>query len=159
MNKNTGFTLIEVLIAVLLLAGGLLGLAALQATSLRNNQSAYYRSQATQLAYDMADRIRANPDVANANGLTLAAYAATTSPAAQASCSNTTGCTPALMAQNDRTQWLANIAAVLPSGTGTITNITDATVVPVTHTFTITISWDDNRSGAVDTNFAMSFQL
>ena len=60
MNKNAGFTLIEVLIAMLVLAVGLLGLAGLQATSLRNNQSAYNRSQATQLAYDIADRMRAN---------------------------------------------------------------------------------------------------
>jgi type IV pilus assembly protein PilV len=41
MNKNAGFTLIEVLIAMLVLAVGLLGLAGLQATSLKNNQSAY----------------------------------------------------------------------------------------------------------------------
>ena len=60
MNKNAGFTLIEVLIAMLVLAVSLLGLAGLQATSLRNNQSAYNRSQATQLAYDLADRMRAN---------------------------------------------------------------------------------------------------
>ena len=60
MNKNTGFTLIEVLIAMIILAVGLLGLAGLQATSLRNNQSAYNRSVATQLAYDIADRMRAN---------------------------------------------------------------------------------------------------
>ena len=63
MNKNTGFTLIEVLIAMLVLAVGLLGLAGLQATSLKNNQSAYNRSQATQLAYDIADRMRSNPSV------------------------------------------------------------------------------------------------
>ena len=60
MNKNTGFTLIEVLIAMIVLAVGLLGLAGLQATSLRNNQSAYNRIKATQLAYDIADRMRAN---------------------------------------------------------------------------------------------------
>ena len=60
MNKNTGFTLIEVLIAMLVLAVGLLGLAALQASSLRNAQSAYNRSLATELAYDLADRMRAN---------------------------------------------------------------------------------------------------
>ena len=60
MKKNTGFTLIEVLIAMIVLAVGLLGLAGLQATSLRNNQSAYNRIKATQLAYDIADRMRAN---------------------------------------------------------------------------------------------------
>jgi len=49
MNRSGGFTLIEVLIAALVLAVGLLGLAGLQAASIKNNLSAYKRSQATQL--------------------------------------------------------------------------------------------------------------
>ncbi len=158
MKTNAGFTLIEVLIAMVILAVGLLGLAALQATSLRNDQSAYNRSQATQLAYDMADRIRANPvesfDRAYAVPNTLAASAyAVAVPLAQASCDSSPGCTPALMAQNDRQQWNANIANTLPRGTGTVT------VNAPNRTFTITVTWDDNRTGAADTNFAMSFQL
>jgi len=60
LSNSKGFTLIEALIAVVILAIGLLGIAGLQATNLKNNQSAYNRSQATLLAYDMADRIRAN---------------------------------------------------------------------------------------------------
>jgi len=48
------------LVAMLVLAIGLLGLAGLQVVGLRNNQSAYLRAQATQLAYDMADRMRTN---------------------------------------------------------------------------------------------------
>ena len=155
MNKNTGFTLIEVLIAVVLLAGGLLGLAALQAASLKNNQSAYNRSQATQLAYDMADRIRANPT--EANNLAASVYVATTTATAQSSCKISPGCTPALMAQNDRAEWNANIITALGSlGTGSVTGNA------ATRIFTITISWDDNRDGAVnssDPNFAMSFQI
>lgn len=160
MNKAAGFTLIEVLIAVVLLAGGLLGLAALQAASLKNNQSAYNRSQATQLAYDMADRIRANPvestDRANAipSTLTASVYVAAATPAPQASCDSSPGCTPALMAQNDRAKWLADIASNLPSGTAPPIAVDAATRV-----FTITISWDDNHFGAVDTSFTMSFQI
>jgi len=60
MKKHKGFTLIEVLVSMIVLAIGLLGLAGLQMSSLRNNLSAYHRSQATQLAYDMADRMRTN---------------------------------------------------------------------------------------------------
>ena len=52
------FTLIEVLVTVVILAVGLLGLAGMQAASMRNNHSAYLRSQAVQLSYDMADRVR-----------------------------------------------------------------------------------------------------
>jgi type IV pilus assembly protein PilV len=59
-NRVRGITLIEMLIAVLVLSFGLLGLAGLQALSLKNNQSAYLRSQATMLGYEILDRLRAD---------------------------------------------------------------------------------------------------
>lgn len=55
-----GISLIEVLVAVLVLSIGLLGLAALQSLSIRAGQSAYYRTQATNLAYEVADFARVN---------------------------------------------------------------------------------------------------
>ena len=158
MKTITGFTLIEVLIAMLVLAVGLLGLAGLQATSLKNYQSAYNRSQATQLAYDLADRMRAN-----VTGLT--SY--TTGAAAEkANCRITTdgseadtaaddlfaGCSQADMAANDLFEWNSAISTVLPSGVGTVT-IADGV-------YTIAITWDDDRDGddSNNPNFQMSFQ-
>lgn len=64
-RQQAGFTLIEVLIAVLLLSVGLLGLAGLQTASLRNNGSALLRSQATTIAYDILDQMRADVSPAN----------------------------------------------------------------------------------------------
>ncbi len=155
MKKETGFTLIEVLVTVVILAVGLLGLAGLQARGLRNNLSAYQRSQATQLAYDMADRMRANKAAAN-NYLT--STMAPTAAAVQSDCmtANSTSCTIADMAQNDLFQWNADItsSSVLTSGVGTIT--VSGTV------YTILIRWDDNRDGgidAVDPSFFVSFEL
>jgi type IV pilus assembly protein PilV len=167
MKKNSGFTLIEVLIAMMVLAVGLLGLAGLQATGLKNNLSAYNRSQATQLAYDMADRMRAN--VANAETLDASVYV-TTAPAdaaIQSACLvvDGGGCSVTAMAENDLYEWNRNINAVLPQGRGTITVIDSI--------FTIRINWDDNRDGCInpgdtaagcsdqpdDPNFQMSFQL
>lgn len=55
-----GYSLIEVLVALVVLSVGLLGLAALQQNAVRFNHDAYLRSQATVLAYDMADRMRGN---------------------------------------------------------------------------------------------------
>ncbi len=150
MNKNSGFTLIEVLIAALVLAVGLLGLAGLQAASIKNNLSAYNRSQVTQLAYDMADRMRANKneslDPATGNVIATGTYLtmAPADAAAQANCATTTGCTAAQMAQNDLFQWNAALTGVLNGGTGTIT------AVAATRVFTVTINWDDNRDGDVD---------
>ncbi len=58
-GRHGGATLIEVLVAIVVLSVGLLGLAGLQMTGLQSNHSAYLRSQATLLAYDLADQMRA----------------------------------------------------------------------------------------------------
>ncbi len=163
MKRHSGFTLIEVLIAMIILAVGLLGLAGLQATSLRNTQSAYNRSQATQLAYDMADRMRANVADArlsvDANPLTASAYLGAVPGAAIANCTLAAGCTPAQMAQNDLFEWNQDIDnALSANATGTIA----AVPVLAPTGFTITITWDDNRDDnvdAADPNFQMRFQL
>jgi type IV pilus assembly protein PilV len=161
MNKNAGFTLIEVLIAMVVLAIGLLGLAGLQVTSLRNNQSAYNRSQATQLAYDLADRMRANR-LFGANYVTTfmaptAATCATSDTPCTACRSMAKSCTPPQLAVKDLFEWNNALTSTLPSGTGTIT-ITGAI-------YTISVNWDDNRDGLVNNSdpnfnkFTMSFQL
>lgn len=59
--ENSGFTLLESLVAVLIIAVGLLGLSGLQWFSLRSVNQGLLRSQATALANDMAERVRANP--------------------------------------------------------------------------------------------------
>jgi type IV pilus assembly protein PilV len=152
MHKNNGFTLIEVLIAMLILAVGLLGLAALQTHSLKNNQSAYYRSQATQLAYDIADRMRVN--VASA-----ATY--TNGHAAEhKNCLTTDSCTPLEMAEHDLFEWNTAIqAAILPSATGKIKP--DLKITGGVKAYIVTIEWDENRDLATDkkTSFDMGFRL
>ena len=60
-RRQRGLSMIELLVAVLVLAIGVLGITALQMVSLQNNRGALYRAEAVQLAYDMMDRIRANP--------------------------------------------------------------------------------------------------
>ncbi|AMK78283.1 MULTISPECIES: type IV pilus modification protein PilV [Methylomonas] len=150
MIKSHGFTLIEVLIAMLVLALGLLGLAGLQATSLTNNVSAYNRSQATELAYDLADRIRAN-----IAGLITYTSVLPANATAQSDCvAVSTTCTAADMAQNDLYEWNRNVTTTLPGGAGTI-GVNSGV-------YTITINWDDNRDGNVNTsdpNFQTTFRL
>ena len=161
MKKNTGFTLIEVLIAMVILAFGLLGLAGLQASGLKQNQDAHFRSQATTLAYDFADRVRTNSSqrgtyVANSAG----------NGTQTASCLTTAGCTATQMADHDISVWKSQITSTIPSGTGAMTQIAGAgTVCPPASgcnddVFTITISWDDDKdpTSAV-ASFSMSFNL
>lgn len=127
-EQQRGATLIEVLVAMVILAIGLLGLAGLQTVSVQSNQGAYYRSQATILANDMADRMRANRTAALAGN-----YVITSFPTSSAS--NEVSGTPA---QRDSAQWLNNLATTLPQGTGTIVN--NGNIV------TLTICWNDSRA-------------
>ncbi|MDD2724767.1 MAG: type IV pilus modification protein PilV [Methylovulum sp.] len=148
MNNSSGFTLIEVLIAMLVLAAGLLGLAGLQATSLGNNQGAYNRSQATQYANDLADRIRANA------GAVGSYIADPTTAAAKPGCQSTTGCSPADMAENDLYEWNLALIAALP--------VNAVNIGQIAGIITISISWDENHDGVVDgddPDFLTSFRL
>lgn len=63
-TKQNGFSMIELLVALLILAIGLFGMASLMLTSMKSNQSAATRSQASWLAYDIIERMRLNVDQA-----------------------------------------------------------------------------------------------
>ncbi len=128
VTAEKGVTLVEVLVAVLVLSIGLLGLAQLQMTSLRQSQSALLRSQATLLAYDITDRMRANP-----GGVTAGYYNQPTvsGGAADNDCgfvdatgtsvnSNPSTCTPQQLAQNDLLEWRNTLGRTLPTGQGTV---------------------------------------
>ncbi|WP_256672865.1 type IV pilus modification protein PilV [Pseudomonas sp. v388] len=136
LQRQNGMTLIEVLVSVLILAIGLLGAAAIQLNALRYTDSATISSQASFIAYDMMDRIRANVDGnASANGSTdvLALYDL---PIA--------GTAPVGNQTNAKDQDLADFRANiegLPSGTGSI-------VVKPNRFVTITVGWDDTRAAA-----------
>jgi type IV pilus assembly protein PilV len=124
-----GVTLIEVLIALVVFSIGLLGLAGLQTFSLRFNTSAYYRTQATALAYGLADRMRANRQGA-LDGLYTGDFA---SPAPDCDADAAGGGTPA----EDVAAWRNALACQLPEGNGAIaSNGTE---------FTITVQWDDSH--------------
>ncbi len=136
-----GFTLLEVMVALVIFSIGLLGLAGLQARGLQSNASAYYRSLATIQAYDMADRIRSNPEgVSNGNYDNLTAIIPPT-----ADCITNT-CDAATLARFDHYEWNSENARQLPSGRGTVQ------LVPLTSQYAITVMWDEDRTGVVGTN-------
>jgi type IV pilus assembly protein PilV len=71
-RRVAGVSMIEVLIAVVVLAYGLLGVAAMQMVALRNSQSAHERSQATVQTYAILDAMRANRNTAQIGGYNMA---------------------------------------------------------------------------------------
>lgn len=132
-----GFTLIEVMVAVVVLSIGLLGLAGLQITGLRNNQSASFRSTATVLAYDITDAMRANRTDARDGKYEIAL--ADAKPTGSATY------------QTDLNNWLSELALRLPAGDGSITVASDMV--------TVTVQWDDTRGASAAQQFVMVSQL
>jgi len=115
--KNRGFSLVEVMVAMVVFSIGLLGLAGLQSLGISNNQTAFFRSTATQQAYNMADRMRNNiagVDAGNYNAINK------NIPAIGTNCITGT-CTPTQLANFDHFEWNTNNAALLPQGHGTVT--------------------------------------
>jgi len=160
-NKHAGFTLIEILISLIILSIGLLGLSSLQLTALQRNTSSYNRSLATSLAYDIADRMRANKIAANNNAYVTGIA---NGPTGASSCiGSTAACTPAALAAYDLDEWKCQLgshnanAACDPAGGGTrLQGTLPNGVGQITRTgtvFTITVLWDDERNG-VDVTLA-----
>jgi type IV pilus assembly protein PilV len=156
MKHSRGFTLIEVLVAVLVLSVGLLGLAGLQATSLRSNHSAYLRTQALILTYDLIDRMRANRDVAVSSNAYLTEF--DEPPETVTNCQDpAANCTAQSMAIFDINQWKCmlggwdsnsfcdttlNINGALPGGVGSVSRDAD-------NLFTIQVRYNE-RQGALN---------
>ena len=118
-RRVSGFTMLEVLISIVVIAFGMLGIAGLQAFALKNSQSASLRSVATVLASDLIDRMQANPV-----GATDGRYdegAATAAKVALNSTCLAAGCTdPALLAGHDLAEWKAAVTAALPNATAMV---------------------------------------
>ena len=130
-SRSRGFTFVEVLVALVVMAVGMLGIAALYVEGLRAGRTAVYRGAAVTLASDMADRIRANP----AGDYTGAG------PGADNGCVNGgIDCTPDELAADDWLRWSTELAARLPDGASA--EIEQADIAPLTEV-RITVYWPE----------------
>lgn len=164
-GRQRGFTMVELLIAVVVLSVGLLGLAGLQAQALRSNQVAYMRTQASLLANDIMDRMRAN------RAAVQAGHYDGISGSQNGSCGTTSGCNAASMAANDVYEWRLTVAQSLPSlgALGDATVCIDSTPNDGTSAgspacdgtgpmYAVKIWWDDDKSGTLSGFYSTSFQ-
>jgi type IV pilus assembly protein PilV len=144
-SRTRGFTLVETMVALVVLAVGMLGIAGLYVTTLKSGGGAIYRMQAVNLAADLADRIRAN------RGANVA-YAGA---AADNNCygAASVDCAPALMAANDLFVWNQQVAAILPGGNANVA----VAGVAAPFTYRITINWTE--SGGAALNYVLTLQI
>ena len=126
----TGFALLELLVALSLLSVSLLALAKMQAEGIRSVQSSYYRSQATILAQDMAERM-----FANQAGVLAGGYSSISTIGNNPDCISNT-CSAIEMANYDAWEWLTLVQQTLPTASGKVTSSDN-------QTFIISLSWQD----------------
>jgi len=139
MNKKlrqrgqSGFSLVEVLITLVIMSVGMLGIAGLYVQSMQAGRTSMFRHHAVTLAGDVADRIRANP---------TADIAYTAPVGVNNNCVlGGIDCTPAQMAANDILLWKDQAATTLPGGDVTIVLTPEAGLTPPT--YQITVSWTE----------------
>ncbi|WP_062268576.1 type IV pilus modification protein PilV [Endozoicomonas arenosclerae] len=161
-NRMQGFTLIEILVAVLVLAIGLLGMASLQLLGSQSSQGAASRTQAALLAYDLAERMRNNRNAALNGDYGTGQLAAPNDPNCIAA-----GCNAAQLAAHDVREWLDHIVDVnnigidgnnwQPSIAGATASLTQNN-----NEFTLTINWQESDSGSrnlLQRSYEMGFEI
>ncbi len=142
IKKTKGFTIIEVLVAMVVLSIGVLGLGVLQLTAMQNTQGGYLRSQATILAYDIIDSMRADIPAVTNGDYRITFGAAT--PAAVDCYGLAANCTTGQIATSDLNRWRTVLGNYLPSGSGQV----DTADLGTTTQVTVTVSWVDPYSAA-----------
>ena len=142
-SRCRGLTLVEILVALIILSIGLLGLATMQTSSVKFTTSAYQRTQATALAYDLVDRMRGNR-LAALNGDYNVGFE---DPVPACGALDTNG----TLRDQDIAAWRNAMACRLPQSTGSVTRLNDE--------FTITILWDDSQGVEAPLQFRFTTRL
>ncbi len=155
-SREAGFTLIEVLVALIVLVLGVLGAAAMTLTSLRDGKQSGLRSQAAALAYEIGDIMRANRIVSTAVPNPAEAIFTGTPPTGGVGTCWTTGCIPSDMATNDYYEWLQKLQGPngLPNGQAVICH--DATMLTTfpacdnsaNAPLVVKLRWDEKNNNA-----------
>ncbi|HFD11932.1 MAG TPA: type IV pilus modification protein PilV [Crenotrichaceae bacterium] len=169
--NQRGFSLIEILVSLLILSIGMLGMAGLQVSGLRNSATSSYRTDATQLSYNIADSMRANRLAVDDNhfaAIEIDHGDTLTDP--EQSCLQTSpdttvsSCTTVSdMAAVDLYDWATRARQQLPNVDLAIQcndlDDTDSDDCTEFSTHTVTLSWDENVDGSIATNsFSYTFR-
>jgi len=136
---QSGLSMIEILVTMVLIAGSSLALAGMQLAAVKYNKEAAPHSEATLLAIEISDRMRSNIAGVKASGYNRSyGYTAATADVADPGCGSTTDCTAATLATLDIHNWQTSLKTALPGGAGAI--VPSATT---TYAYTIVVMWQD----------------
>lgn len=140
-HSTQGFSLIEVLIALVILAIGLLGMASLMLTSMQSNQSAAERSAAIVLSYDLVERMRGNPDQIDLYVGDIGDPSTLLDP-----CDTSGACNGGMNAEelagNDLLNWAGQLQNNIPGSAAVVEQLPD-------NEYCIAIFWPQNQAGMV----------
>ena len=160
--NQSGFSLLEALVALLILSVGMLGIASLQTSSVKAGHTARLRTAAVMKADEILESMRANPGV-------LLNYAASTSDTgADNGCSQTTvaavSCTPVLQAADDIFRWKSSLTDALPNNAQTTASVVVTPPVPpeTMTNIVVTINWSErdlDSGGAANMNYSVTAQM
>jgi type IV pilus assembly protein PilV len=162
IRRQRGFSLIEALVAFLILSVGMLGIGSLQMLSLRSGTTASLRSLAVIKAIEISERMRANPTA-------LINYASGVGDAGTDNGCNDLGgaikrCTPGELAADDVFNWKTDLKSALPNNAGTTASIvvTPPGANDVLTTVDITINWNErdlDKQAQVAQQYTLSTSL
>ena len=149
LRKSRGFSLVEVLIALVIMSVGMLGIAGLYVHSMQAGRTSMLRHHAVTLAGDIADRIRANPTAG-------AAY--TAAAGADNNCvAQTTNCTVAQRAAQDIFLWLAQALDFLPAmAVGSQQVVVNFNAGAFPPEYTILVRWDEPTPDGIQPQYAFT---
>ena len=140
-NRGRGITLVEVLVALVVLSVGMLGVAVMFVQSVRNSRSALLRTQAVNLVSDMADRIRANSNAGADYDLRSYTQAPALHDCAPTDESSGGNCSVSELAEDDLARWLAAVRNTLPPPGGDLEPASVEYEPGVPERYRITVRW------------------
>ena len=138
--RQRGVSMVEALVALLVMSIGMLGIAGLYVTSLQANRTALIRTQAVNLVNDMTDRIRANPMARADYGL---AEKWKDAPTDQSCADGANNCSVTNLAQDDLFRWTTDVKALLPGAPTMKVTYTAAALKGQTDNYVVEVTWNE----------------
>ena len=158
IRNNRGFSLLEALLGFLILSIGMLGIASLQAISLKAGKTSVYGSVAMMKVEELFESIRVNPSATALDAYAVAGAGAGTNN----NCVGATICSGVELAQEDIYWWKKNLAAGLPGSTTTAITYTAAIPPSKMATMTINVKWDErdkNTGGSISKTYSTTARI